>query len=94
MALHLQDGGKAKPLKKASGAKKELDDDDKAFQARGACLPSPLELLPLAQTADRCVLAACCPLCAVMTAGWPTLSRTCCVTAGPFELPDSTLGTT
>ena len=34
IALLAQDGGKAKPLKKASGPKKDLDEDDKAFLAK------------------------------------------------------------
>lgn len=46
-AACLQDGGKAKPLKKASGPKKELDDDDKAFLVRAARLNIRLALLPL-----------------------------------------------
>jgi len=89
-----QDGGKAKPLKKASGAKKELDDDDKAFQARGARLPPSLEaclwrsLLAIVHTPRGC------PLNVVMTAVWPTLSRTCCAAAAPLEPPTFTRGGT
>jgi len=89
-----QDGGKAKPLKKASGAKKELDDDDKAFQARGARLPPSLgsslwrSLLAVAHTPCGCL-----PYVAV-TAAWATLFRTCCVAAAPLEPWASTRGTT